>query len=827
MTSILPTEPIIRMPMVIHPKPESGVLTSALPLEHTAVHARLTGMLARVTVTQRFQNTLEQPAELEYLFPLPEDASISSFALQIGERRLTGEVEEREAARAGFESALQAGKRAGLLEQRRPNLVAVRLANVLPGEQFQAVVEYQQRLKLEEDGIEFLFPMGLTPKYDSRAHGAEGEGVHAPIAAAGEQIGTVEITVLADHALFEGRPTSPSHALKVISGTEGLEVRLEGVVIPDHDFVLRLPTRAEALAAAAWAAGQPDKEFFLAAFLPERLDDQNGYAAPQREFIFVLDRSGSMHGAPIQQARNALRACLRALNPNDTFRILLFDDQLEWFHREALTINQAAIDEADRFLDAVEGRGGTEITAALEAALRQPAGTERLRTVVFLTDGAVSAEQRTLDLLQKQIGAARVFTFGIGPSVNRALLNRMAVQGRGQSFFLQLDEDIEGAIIRFQDRVSFPLLTDLTLEWVNAKTWDLYPKHLPDLYAGNALEITGRLARKNGPVAAILRGKRAGQAVEVRLEIPEAQADDPAVARVWAKARVDDLLDELLLDPRRQEALRSEVIGLALEYDLVTPYTSFVAVDPQAAASGKPAKILVSQPLPQGLDLQGFAPPAGGPGLLHASMPVPTFLRSARQSRQAFSAHAVHRQMQDSTGAPAPMMAAQAPSAPELPAAEGQLRLLARTQRFDGSWNGSVEHTAAALLAFVRAGHTTRSGIYRQALRRAAAWLATNRGQGLEQFLRARALAVIEARLPADAPLELAKFGLPDPVNDLERAALGENVAPPAAIHTIDDLRLAGLLNAALAVPEKLLQGDDGALAAIWSAALPAVTGKQ
>jgi Ca-activated chloride channel homolog len=473
---------------------------------------------------------------------------------------------------------------------------------------------------------------------------------------------------------------------------------------------------------------------------PVLIDESQTYP---REFIFVLDRSGSMMGEPIAQARNALRACLRSLNPEDTFRILLFNDHLEWFHNEPIIVTQEHIERADNFLGRVEGRGGTEIVAALEAALSLSADPQRTRFVLFLTDGAVSAEGRALERVRNTIGAARLFTFGIGPSVNRALLNRMAALGRGRASFLQLHDDIEGAVIRFQDSVSFPIVTGLTLEWMHAKPLNLYPVNLPDLYYGQPLEICGRIARsKKGPAVLILRGEQSGQPFELRVTVPETAVQEPAIGRLWAQARVEDLLEQQVLEPDRAEQIHAEVLQLALEFNLLTAYTSFVALDQAETASSAQGRIIhVAQPLPQGLWSNAAMPPM--PSSIAQSMPTPMMRITAAQSTMfASSAPPPRARMarDKSTGAISNFTPNDQPEARKTEQPEAALRWLARTQNLDGSWGGSLEMSAVALLAFVRAGHTNKAGTFRQAVRRAVRWVIENPQPGLAGFVRARAL---------------------------------------------------------------------------------------
>lgn len=771
----------------------AGEKPGALPLQHTRVNAQVLGPLVSVSVTQQFTNPLDKALELEYLFPLPQEAAVLGFELRFGGRVVTGTLKELEQARQDYEAGRDAGKVSAMLETRRANLFAVKLANVMPGVVIESSLQYQQRVKFDDGQYEFVFPMGLTPKYDSPSAPGEGEGTHAPIASPDQVIGPVEISVAVDAGLAVGDPASPSHALALTRLDERrFQAQLKGQHIPDHDFVLRYAALNPQTSAAAWLSG----DTFLATLVPPALPED--FTPPARDFIFVLDRSGSMSGEAIAQARNALRACLRVLNEQDTFGILLFDDRLEWFNRAAeseaphrsprhpaghpasYAVAQVSIDEADRFLAGVEARGGTEIVAALQAALDFPAVADRTRYVVFLTDGAVSAEERALQEVRKKIGAARLFTFGIGPSVNRALLSKLASLGRGTAEFLQLHEDIEGAIIRFQDRVSFPMLTDLTLDWQNAAAWDLYPARLTDLYAGQPLELCGRVKASSADPALLVHGLVLGQKVTMRVALPGGENAEPMIGRAWARARLDDLMERMAEDPQKASALRAEIIGLALEHHLVTPYTAFVALDQDVANPGAaPALVQVAQPLPQGLEMEGFlgggpvfaVMPAAAPGggLLRSMMapPSPMAAPQSLQSKKSAPSSGVtlpafmRRTKRDSAPSAAAYsraadeeetaleMQMDKDAAPQVETLEETLRWLARTQNVNGSWEDNVELTACAVLLFVQANHTTRSGSFRQQVRRAAGWLQKAGANWLAEKALAGLAAAAGQNIPA------------------------------------------------------------------------------
>lgn len=788
---------------------------SPLPLEHTQVNAHLNGLVASVTVRQRFSNPQTEPVELEYLFPLPQDAALVNFQILIGQRVVRGELRERQQAEQAYVQAQSEGKHAALLEQKRPNLFTIRIANVLPGEVIETNLEYEDRLLLRPGEMEFVFPMGLTPRYHSPLHPTPPEQVNPVYTQRTDQIGSVAIEVTAVPGFATAAPTSPSHALKLDHPAGGgFSLTLDGPAIPDHDFVLRIPLSGAPVEIFARCGKDASGSTALIDWLPGDSSALEPTLAP-REFVFVLDRSGSMSGAPIQQARNALRACLRILEPHDTFRILLFDDRLEWYKPKATQVSQAAIHQADQYLDTVSDRGGTEIILALEAALGLPSDAERVRYILFLTDGAVSAEEQALAALRQQLGRARIFTFGIGSSVNRALLSKMAQWGRGTAEFLQIDEDIEGAILRFQDKVAFPMLTDITLEWLNCQAWDVYPPLLPDLYAGQPLQLSARLKPSaQAPAQLRITGQRGSTAVRMELTLPEPDGDFPEAARLWARARIADLLDQPSgAVPGHQ--VRQEIIGLALEHHLITPYTAFVAVDQEVVnKKGKTTLLQVSHPQPKGLadDLFDLAMPA-----VSFAPPSPTAMPPIRNATMAFMSmddedtaagyiEEAAPQPKKALGRMAKRLQALVQPAPASPPAgagiresqvfatgsapaafdpEAVLRGLARTQELDGSWSGGVEFTAAALLAFLRSGHTLRDGYYRKQVRRAAEWLL---------------------KLPAGGPgsaaqaLALTEMGQQDPQPQWQQAA-GELAAQLSGSSSAFDQLVAGLILQTLPMP--------------------------
>ena len=760
MTAVPATETLMLGTMVVTSL-DKNELESSLPLKHTAVVAQITGPVASVSVTQRFGNPFDHPIELTYLFPLPHEAAVVGFELRVGARVVHSRVEEAEAARQAYDVARDSGRRAGLVEERRANLFSIELANIQPGETILATMRYHERLRFDDGEYRFVFPMGLTPKYHHDPR--EAARTDSPTAASGSPIGTVDVQVAIDAGVALEEPKSPSHAIEVSRIDERrVHVRTAGEIIPNKDLVVRYRVAEDDVRAAAWMAKGKAASTLLLTAIPPRLD-ADAEPAP-REFVFVIDRSGSMTGGPMDQARNALRACIRSLGSADTFAILAFDDHLEWQQPRPGAVTQEAVKAADAWLTGVYARGGTEITQAVEAALALPADKARQRYILFLTDGAVSSEREVLAVVRKRIGAGRMFTFGIGPSVNRALLTGMASAGRGTAEFLQVNEDIEEALIRFQDRVSYPAVQDVQVEWKGVRAWDVYPSTLPDLYHGQPLELAARVQTTGSERGAVvLTGKRGREDWRLEIALPDAD-DDAAVGRVWAKARTSALLDEIDAGSSDTSTLRAEVLSLALEHHLVTRFTSLVAIDDETTTGGESKRVRVSTPLPEGLVAEGFfgGPLSAAGGAITGTFAIPAAFR-ARSAPQA-----VARSASAMPPAPPAQFFASLGAAEEpAPAAgsEDPLRDLARTQNVSGSWGSGdreIELTAEAILAFVRRGHTTRSGHYRRQLAKALQWLLAAKATGAAAVARALALAEMGEAIGDDA-LKAAGAVIPGP----------------------------------------------------------------
>ena len=734
-----------------------------VPLEHSAIEVEVTGPLAVTSVTQRFRNGHHTPLDALYVFPLPAEAAVSELELRVGARTIRGEVRARAEAEAAFREAADRGADAALLTRERPNLFAVELANLQPGEPVEVRLRLFGQVPYDDGWFTLAIPTVTLPRYVPAGEPSgprEGVVPLLPEGAAGHTLG-VRVSLDLGREL-EVVPVGSDFDITLERGRTVATLRDPGAV-PDRDIVLRYRPAGEGYSAAAFAyraAGQPGAALLM---LTPRAAPEAPEVLP-RELLFVFDRSGSMGGESIAQARNALRACLRSLNSGDTFNIFPFDNHVERLAPAPLPFTQQSVDAADAFIAGIEARGGTEIVGALSAALEQPRDQGRLRVVVFLTDGAVGNEDEVLRALADRLNEARVFAFGVGSAVNRFLLDRLAAVGRGSAEYIMPGEPIEPAVQRFQRRAAMPLVCDLSVDWGGLRVSDELPAPLPDLYAGQPLVMLARYAGADDQAGTVtVRGRTARGPLAERLEVelpaatPDRRGAWAALPKLWARARIAALEDMARLDRGRAATYEAEAKALALEHGLLSGHTALVAVEEHpTGAEGRraTARTVVPVHLPAGTRREAFEPDppwAGGlpRGALYAMAPA-AMAAPARASAHRQSAGGIAQKFlnalqgdvarMDAAGAPPPEawrppapLGAPAPATgggPAGPAARAAAapRLPARTQEVGGAWAGDRAATALAALAFALAGHTAQRGDFRPQLGRAAAWLRDRQG---------------------------------------------------------------------------------------------------
>jgi Ca-activated chloride channel family protein len=574
------------------------------PQVATAIELAVTGLVVRAELRQRFLNPSAERVEALYVFPLPDGAAIDTFELEVGSRRIVGEVRERQAARRTYERARDEGRRAALLEQNRPNLFRVAVAGIDPGSEVTVRLGYQELARYDAGEFRLRVPLAVTPRFVPPFPFEPEGGDELPIAtlhAAPVQPGsapTATIAVTVDAGIELERLDSPSHRVRTRRGRRGWKVDLAAGAAPaDRDFELVWRPRRSALPRVARFEEEVDGERYVALFV---LPPTPGAAATSlaRDLVLVLDTSGSMDGASIEQAKRAVRFALSRLEPHDRFNLIRFADHAEALFDDVVAADPHALAIAEQWLAGTSAGGGTHMMAALERALT-PGGSGAVRQVLFVTDGAVGNEGELFVALERRLGDSRLFTVGIGSAPNSYFMRRAAELGRGTHTYVGQIAEVERRMSELLAKLERPVAADLELDWGDP-TAEPLPARPPDLYLGEPLVVVARLEDPRAP--AVLRGRRAGEPFE--LELPPVEPVPAAgLARLWARRRIDALEAAMREPGADREALRVELVELAVARRLMSRHTSFVAVERQPSASGPPVGRQVAALLPAGSTL--------------------------------------------------------------------------------------------------------------------------------------------------------------------------------------------------------------------------------
>jgi Ca-activated chloride channel family protein len=567
---------------------ESGLLlraadrpTVVAPLLSTDVEIRVAGPVARARVVQTFRNTQEAWYEGVYVFPLPENGAVDRLRLRVGERLVEGEIKERAAARVAYSEARATGRRAALLDQERANIFTTQVANIGPHETIVVELEYQQVLRYDAGRFSLRFPMVVGPRYVPRAGPmlvADAHRITPPVMRPGTENGRtnpVSIRVTLDAGVQLAAVESRYHRVSVHEpAPERREVTLaDGEVPADRDFELTWAPRLHQLPQAAWFTEEKDgRHYGLLMVLPPA-------AAPSarlaREVVFVLDTSGSMSGASIRQAKEALRLALERLHPGDRFEVIEFNSSACALFGGARDATAANVQHAVRWVSSLEARGGTEMAAALRLALDGRENVDHVRQVIFLTDGAVGNEAALFGLLRERLGDSRLFTVGIGSAPNSHFMTRAAQLGRGTFTYIGRIEEVGARMAELFAKLESPVLKGLQVRWPEDVQVEAWPARLPDLYAGEPLVLAAHVGKLQG--TASVTGEREGRLwqAEIPLVTP---VSAQGMGAVWAREKVSALMASLR-DGAPEAEVRARVIEVATAHRLVTRYTSFVAVD--------------------------------------------------------------------------------------------------------------------------------------------------------------------------------------------------------------------------------------------------------
>ena len=579
-----------------------------LPLKATQVNVRIAGVIADVTVTQRYRNEGQRPIEARYVFPGSTRAAVHAMQVRLGDRVLNATIEEKQRARIRHETAKREGKTSALLEQERPNVFQMAVANILPGDDVQVALHYTELIVPTEGRYEFVFPTVVGPRYHvPSSQGGRSSFPAAPHLKEGEPSNTsFDLQVHFASPLPVSELRSPTHGIEVQGeGTPAAEVALNDTARDNRDFVLHYRLAGERTATGLTLFkgegddGGPGENFFLAVVEPPK-----AIAPAQinpREYVFVVDISGSMHGYPLATAKVLLRNLIGQLRGTDTFNVLLFSGSSQMLNAAPVPATRANIERAIATIDQARGGGSTEIVPALKKIAALPKNADVSRSVIVVTDGYVTVENEVFQLIRRNLGNSNVFAFGIGSSVNRHLIEGIARAGQGEAFVVTKPELAAVQAERLRRMIDAPVLTQLRARFDGLDVYDVEPaalNALPDVLGGRPVVITGKWRGvPNGQL--VLEGQAA---IGTHTDVVPVSAPDPdaaALRHLWARSRIQELSDQEALEGGSGQ--RDAITALGLRYSLLTQYTSFIAVDQVVRTSEAAETVNQPLPLPQGV----------------------------------------------------------------------------------------------------------------------------------------------------------------------------------------------------------------------------------
>jgi len=590
------------------PRPRPLPRDIALTVKKHAVDVSITDGVAVTAIDQVFFNPHEGTVEGTYIFPLEDDVALGKFSMFVNGQEVEGKVLSVEEARRTYESIVATMRDPALLEYLGTRMFKARIFPISPKSEVRVRLSYTQMLRAEDGLVRYRYPLS-TEKHSA-----------APVE-------TVSVMVRVESKTAIKSVFSPSHNVAVSRASDHqASASYEAKnVYPDKDFELYYTLSDKEFGMTVLTQRLPGQDgFFLVRIAPPTKVEAGDVLA--KDIAFVIDTSGSMAGEKMDQARNALKFCLSSLNKDDRFNIIPFSHEPTRFRDGLAAAAPETIEQARKFVEGLQGSGGTNIHDALLAALADASNAEASRPylIVFLTDGQPTIGVTDINEILRNVGGknagrVRLFVFGVGDDVNTHLLDLLAEQNRGARDYVTPHENLELKLSSFYRKVSDPVLADLSLSFGGLNVYDLYPRQLGDLFAGSELVVAGRYSG-DGTKAVELAGTRRGKAERFVYEtnFPRETANHDFLPRLWAMRKVGFLLDEIRLHGENRE-LKDTIVQLATQYGIVTPYTAYLVTEPGGVAQ-RPDR-------PWHWAMERAVAPAPGAGMAQLGVPA----RKARE----------------------------------------------------------------------------------------------------------------------------------------------------------------------------------------------------
>lgn len=576
------------------------------PLKETDVTTNISGSIAETYVTQTYINEGDTPINASYVFPASTKVTVHGMTMQVGNNIVTARIKEKEEAKQEFEEAKSEGKSASLLEQKRSNVFSMDVANIMPGDTVKIKLHYTELISPSEGTYQFVFPTVTGPRYSEPSESSDKEAngwVETPYFESGTTITSkYNITVNLSAGVPITNLSSKSHKINIAwNNNSSAKITLSNPAdyAGNRDFILDYKlSGTQVESGLVLANGESENFFMLTIQPPERYTPED---IPPREYIFVLDVSGSMNGYPLDTAKTLIRDLVSNLKETDKFNLVLFSGASEQLSPQSLPATRENIRQAIDLIDEQEGYGGTSLSPALESAINIPADKDTARSIVIITDGYISGEQNIFDLISQNLGNTSFFSFGIGSSVNRYLIDGIAYAGAGESFVVTDAEDADQTARRFRTYIQAPVLTDIKVSYDGFDVYDVEPAALPTLFAQKPIVLFGKYrGEAEGTITVTGKTGSKDYSQEIAVSDIKTLTNNDAISYLWARTRVERLMDYGY--SKDNPDVKDEVTQLGLTYSMMTPYTSFIAViDTIRNPEGESADVDQSQPLPLGV----------------------------------------------------------------------------------------------------------------------------------------------------------------------------------------------------------------------------------
>ena len=586
--------------------------TDQMPLKSTSVEVNIVGVIAEVVVNQVYENKGKETLEALYVFPGSINAAVHGMEMQIGRRYIVAQIEEKQRARKRYNNAKKQGKTASLLEQKRPNIFQMNVANILPGDKIIVKLRYTELLVPTNGVYEFVYPTVVGPRYSDQPLAtatASQKWVQSPYikrkasditnTTTSQPTYTFDIHTSINAGLPIQQVACTSHRAKVkFKKRGGAKVSLhpKEKFGGNRDFILQYQLVGKKIQSGILL--QPgktpqDEHFFLMMMQPPKTPKPT--QIPPREYIFVFDVSGSMDGFPLETSKQLMKNLLAKLRPQDKFNVLLFEYNNAMLAPQSMAATPQNIQNVLQVFDKQSGSGGTRLLPALKKALKFPNTDDYSRIFVVVTDGYVTVEKEAFELIRNNLNKANLFAFGIGSSVNRHLIKGLAKAGLGEPFIVTKPAEAAEKSIRFQQYIQSPVLTNIRTKFEGIQVYDIEPTSIPDVFASRPILVYGKY--KGNPTGRIIiEGKTGGKNYTKTLKLQSSSlVSGEALKYLWARKKIQWLSDYGKVNPETQ--LKQQITDLGLKYNLLTAYTSFIATD-NKIRNKTGAQTTANQPLP-------------------------------------------------------------------------------------------------------------------------------------------------------------------------------------------------------------------------------------